>query len=389
MVITSKQSSSRATFRQNIDLLKKRLLKHTIRVKNFFKITLRNFQKNVSYFVINLVGLGLSIACCIVGYLNYKYSSDYDRNHENHERIYKIHSYKSVQDEKMPYGIAPFALEAQIKDRYPNVSHVSKYATQGLIFKKDLKVFDQYVAFAEDDFLDMFSFPLKYGDKETYKEPSNIMIAEEVAEAYFGDQDPTEETLKVINENGDEFPMIVGAVFEKIPRNSSLTFRVLMHLDNIEKITARDPNSWERFISATWIMTANALQDLNENFVAVQNEARNDFQISEYYFVTLSNLGQHVISGLLRSNWLNQPPVTAAIVVPAIMASLMLLIACFNFTNTSIAISSKRLKEIGIRKVMGSNRRQLIFQFMGGKFHTCFFSHATRPADCIPTRARL
>ncbi len=343
-------------------------------LRNFFKITFRNFRKNRSYVFINLIGLGLSIACCIVGYLNFKYSSDYDKNHVNHERIYKVHSYKTVQGQKMPYGIAPMPLGAQIKDRYSEISHVSRYATDGLIFKKDLKVFDQYIAFAEDDFLEMFTFPIKYGSKDAFFDRSNVLITEQVASVYFGDEDPVGETLIVINGDGEEFPMTVGAVFEKIPTNSSLTFRVLTHLDNLERITTRPTNDWSRFVAATWIMTktdefpGEVLDDLNENYIEVQNQARNDYQLSDYYFVQLTGLGQHVLSRLLRSNWLNEPPPTPAVIVPFIMAGLMLLIACFNFTNTSIAISSKRLKEIGIRKVMGSNRKQLIFQFMGENF---------------------
>ncbi len=337
-------------------------------LRNFFKITFRNFAKNKSYVVINLIGLGLSLACCIVGYLNYKYAADFDSNHANNERIYKVHGFKDVQNRQVQIGITPLPLGDQIKDRFTGISHTSRYASSGLVLKKELKVFDQNIGFAEEDFLEMFSLPLKYGSGEALKDQTKILLSAETSESYFGEADPTNEIINIITPAGDQIPMIVGGVFERIPRNSSIRFSGLTHFDNYLKVEGLEPNDWSDFIAGTFVMTdgqypENLLNDINSNFVQIQNEARQDFMIAKYYLVDLSSLGNHVTD--MPYNWLNSPPPPPAIVVPFIMASLMLLIACFNFTNTSIAISSKRLKEIGIRKVMGSNRKQLIAQFMG------------------------
>ena len=94
--------------------------------RNFLKITLRNFSRNKAYVLINLIGLGLSLACCIVGYLNWKFGSDYDKNHVNHKRIYKVHSYKLIQGEQVPYGITPIALGEQIRDQIPGITHTTR-----------------------------------------------------------------------------------------------------------------------------------------------------------------------------------------------------------------------------------------------------------------------
>lgn len=337
-------------------------------LRNFFKITFRNFRRNKSYVFINLIGLGLSLACCIVGYLNYKYASDFDKNHANHEKIYKIHAYKDVQNRQVQIGITPMPLGDQLKDKYPGITHTTRYASNGLVLKKELKVFNQNIGFAEDDFLDMFSMPLKYGSGEALKDPTKILLSSQTAESYFGETDPTNEIINIITSDGEQMPMIVGGVFEKIPRNSSIRFSGLTHFDNYLKISEREPADWSNFIAGTFVMTdgsypENLLKDINSNFIQIQNESRDDFKISEYYLIGLTNLAAHVTD--MPYNWLNQPPPPPAVLVPFIMAALMLLIACFNFTNTSIAISSKRLKEIGIRKVMGSNRGQLIAQFMG------------------------
>ncbi len=335
---------------------------------NFFKITFRNFRKNKSYVFINLIGLGLSLACCIVGYLNWKFAADYDKNHANHESIYKIQMNKDVQGRNVPYGITPLPLGEQIKDKIAGVSHYSRYVSDGLVLKKDLKVFNQGIGFVDDDFFDMFTFPFRYGNKEAIQDRSSIILTARSSEVYFGDADPVGEILLMIDEEGKQYPMTVGGVIEDIPMNSSIRFRAITHFDNYLKVREIEASDWRRFVNATFVMTEgsypqNLLNDVNSNYIAIQNEARDDFKISSYYVQQLTGLGKHAQN--IRSNWLSEPPPPPAVTVPFIMAILMLLIACFNFTNTSIAISSKRLKEIGIRKVMGSDRRQLIFQFLG------------------------
>ncbi len=346
--------------------------------KNFFKITFRNFRKNKSYVFINLIGLGLSLACCIVGYLNWKFAADYDKNHVNHERIYKIQINKEVQDRNVPYGITPLALGAVIQDKVTGVTHTSRYIETGLVLKKELKVFNQGIAFAEDDFLEMFTFPLKYGNESAFFDRSKIILSNYTSNTYFGeDVDPTGEIITIITEEGKQYPLTVGGVFEQIPQNSSVRFGALTHFDNYIRIREVENNDWKQFVAATFVMTdsgfpQNLIEDMNTNYVEVQNKARDDFKIGNYYAVQLTNLGS--VAESIRANWLSEPPPPPAVVVPMIMAFLMLLIACFNFTNTSIAISSKRLKEIGIRKVMGSDRKQLIFQFLGENLILSFLS---------------
>lgn len=347
-------------------------------LRNFFKITTRNFLKNKSYVLINLLGLGLSLACCIVGYLNYQYTSDFDKNHLNHEKIFKIHAYKEVQNDAVQIGITPLPLGDQIKDRYSGISNTARFASSGLVIKKELKVFNQNIGFAEPNFLEMFTLPLKYGSAMALSDPSKIILSSTVSESYFGTDDPTGETIYLITSEGEQMLMTVGGVFEKIPQNSSIRFSGLTHFDNYFKVRNKETNDWSEFIAATFVLTENGqlpeslLDDLNQNYVAVQNQARPDFKFSEYYAVRLSELAQHVTD--MPYNWLNEPPPPPAVTVPFIMAGLMLLIACFNFTNTSIAISSKRLKEIGIRKVMGGSRKQLIAQFMGENMLLSFMS---------------
>ncbi len=336
---------------------------------NFLKSTFRNLLKNKAYVLINIIGLGLSLACCIVGYLNYQFASNFDKNHVNHSRIYKIQVNKVVQNEDFPYGITPLAVGHAIKGEFTGVSHYSRYTSNGLVLKKDLNIFHKRIGFAEDDFFEMFTFSFKYGSKESFLDMGKIILTEETAEVYFGDKDPTGEIITIIGEEGKQYPMIVGGVIENIPLNSSIRFHAITHFENYLKVQETDNNNWKWFLAATFFMTESSefpdhvTPILNEKYVGIQNEARDDWKVGNYFLERLTTLGKN--SQEMWGNWLSTPPPPPAVTVPFIMAVLMLLIACFNFTNTSIAISSKRLKEIGIRKVMGSNRQQLIAQFMG------------------------
>ncbi|MEP1034214.1 FtsX-like permease family protein [Ekhidna sp.] len=342
---------------------------------NFFKITLRNFSRNKIYVFINIIGLGFSLACCIVAYLNWKFESNYDTNHENHARIYKVHSYKSVQGEKVPYGITPIALGEQIRDQIPGITHYSRYEASTYVIKKENNVLEQYIGFGEDDYFEMFTFPFKYGSKDVLLDKSKIILTEAMSKVYFGEGDPRGEILTLIDSNGKEFPLIVGGVLEDIPLNSSMTFKAITHYDNYLRITGFENDDWRYFNAATFVMTdgqypQSLIDFANNNSIDIQNKARENFQVAGYYVEPLTTLARK--SEKIRSNWLNEAPPISAIIGPAIMAIQLLLIACFNFTNTSIAVSSRRLKEIGIRKVMGSQRKQLIFQFMMENLVLCF-----------------
>lgn len=349
-------------------------------LKTFFKTTFRNLWKNKSYVIINILGLSLSLACCIVAYLNYNFAADYDGNHINQNRIYKIQASKSVQGQEVPYGITPLPMGVRLADQLSEVEYSTRFTQGGMIFKKENNVLDEGIGFGDEHFFDIFTFNFKYGTREAFNDPGQIILSLETSEKLFGQTDPTGEMVTLIKEDGSQLTKLVGGVLEKIPMNSSIHFSGLLPFEEYFNLYGVERNDWTRFIAATFILTSshqypeNVIKVLNDQFISIQNEARDDWKISTFTLESLKTLG---INGEdIRSNWLYRAPPKPAIIVPFIMAILMLMIACFNFTNTSIAISSKRLKEIGIRKVMGSNRGQLIFQFLGENIVLTFISLA-------------
>ncbi len=346
-------------------------------LKNFLKLTLRNLLKNKVYVIINIIGMGLALSCCIVAYLNYDFAQKFDRNHENVESLYKIHVNKEVQDELVPYGITPLPLGHSIKEEFPSIKKVSRYATGDLIIKKNDNVLKRDFAYVDKDYLDMFTYPLKYGSAESLMKNGEVIISAKLAETYFGNKNPVGELLSLIEGDKPAQSFIVGGVLEEVPLNTSMQFDGLMSFDNYLKFYNAENTNWSWFIAGTFIMVDNAdmlpeIEKHLQKYVPIQNEARNDWIIHDYHLSPMTELGK--IGRDLRSHWMWAAPHPASVIAPPIMAFLMLLIACFNFTNTSIAISSKRLKEIGIRKVMGSNRNQLISQFLGENLILCLLA---------------
>ena len=162
----------------------------------------------------------------------------------------------------------------------------------------------------------------------------------------------------------------VAGVFEKPPQNTSFYYsQSYVNYENTVDIVGWDKDDWAQFINT--FVTVDDPADVPvvegqlQRYVEIQNRAKEDYKVSEYYRDPLAGLAVRAESEGIWNHWLAQSLPTAAAMAPGIMAILILLIACFNFTNTSIAIANRRIKEIGIRKVMGSNRKQLIAQFMG------------------------
>ena len=347
-------------------------------IRNFLKLTFRNLQKNRTYVIINIIGMGLSLACCIVAYLNYDFAVSFDRNHEHINKIYKVHSNKEVQGDKIPHGITPIALAPSIEGESSAIKMLSRYANGGLIMQKGDNVLMKNFGFVDDDYLKMFSYPLKYGTAESLNEKGNVILSEKTASLYFDEENPVGKMIKLRNDDGKEDKSyMVSGILADIPQNTSMQFDGLLSFENYLTIYDTENVNWKWSVAGTFVYVENesnlpSISGLLQKYVSIQNTARPDWLISDFELIPLTTLGK--VARDIRSNWMWSAPHPASVIAPPVMALLLLLIACFNFTNTSIAISSKRLKEIGVRKVMGSNRNQLIAQFMGENLVLCIVS---------------
>ncbi|MFY0652254.1 MAG: ABC transporter permease [Cyclobacteriaceae bacterium] len=348
-------------------------------LNNFLKIAFRNLMQNRVYVSINILGLGLALACCIVAYLNSKYNWDFDKNHTELEHVYKIHSLEDNQGDLTEFGRVPMPLATAIVNDFPMVDRVFRYeehvfTVRDVKLGKD-KVFDTRVCYADVGFLESFTFPLIKGDAMAYTRINEAVVTEEYAQKFYGDGDPIGRVITVFDDTGMSFNFIISAVVEEAPQNSSIHFDVLVNFENRFRMYDNDVrNNWGAFAQNTFLYfedtkRAEDFAPMLDQYIEVQQAARPDFLVSSFMLRTME--GHAHVSREIRGIGLRDAMPTAAVITPQIMALLILLVACFNFTNTAIANSNRRLKEIGVRKVLGGNRKQLIQQFMAENLTVC------------------
>ncbi len=337
--------------------------------KNYLKITLRNLAKNKLFVLINVIGLGIAISCCIVAYLNWDYNAQFDSYYEGSEDVYRVNFVRITNGYPIKNGSCPMPLGAEIASGFPQVSEVARYVPISGDLKVNNEVFRTDMRAVDPSFFDLFTFQMQSGTVLQASEQQSIVISQRLQEQHFPQgQDPIGQTLTYIV--GDQqLQYQVTGVFTNPPKNSSFGADAYINFDNGSEVQDWEPDDWANF-NSTFIRVPNAadvpqVEKQLASFVAIQNEAKDDYKVDSYYLDPFVGMAVRSEREDIWNHWFRQSLPSAAAVSPGIMAFLILLIACFNFTNTSIAIANRRIKEIGIRKVLGSNRRQLIFQFLG------------------------
>ncbi|WP_258105423.1 FtsX-like permease family protein [Marinoscillum sp. MHG1-6] len=349
-------------------------------IKNYLKVALRNLLKSKVFVAINIVGLGLALACCIVAYLNSKFNWDFDKHHVNVDHIYKIHNLRESQGELREYGRIPMPMADAIKNDIAGIDKVFRFESHAFTARDVTldKVFHTSVSYADPGFLESFTFPLIEGDPSAYHKLEQAVVTRDYARKFYGDESPVGKVLTVFDDTGMSFNFVIGGVVQRAPQNTSVHFEVLLSFENrFRMYDDQVKGNWAALAQNTFLYfkdpaKAKDVEPLLDKYLSVQNEARPDFLIAKYKLSPMNNHA-HISRDIRWDNLQNAMP-KAAILTPQIMAILILLVACFNFTNTAIATSNRRLKEIGIRKVMGGSRRQLILQFMAENLTVCFLA---------------
>lgn len=352
-------------------------------IKNYLKITFRSLWKSKVFVLINIIGMGLAIACSIVAYLNYDFNASFDKNQVDIQNVYRIDGYRTLREREQAYGMSPAPIGAAIRENIGDVDEIMRYMPSGGNFKIGDELFNENFTFVDTNFFSFFTFNIISGDPSALKDKSSILISQKVVEKYFPDGDPMGKTLTHFTDDGPRDYKVAG-VFEGQPLNSSFGgARIITNIDNYFDMNSNEEgryeDDWKNWIT-TFVKVENVdripsiEERLDANYLEIQNEARLDFKLNSFFLEPFEGMAYRAADEITYGHWLwsSMPP--PAVTVPVIMAVLILLIACFNFTNTSMAIASKRLKEIGLRKVMGGVKSQLVIQFLLENLVLCFLS---------------
>ena len=345
--------------------------------RNYLLVTFRNLLKNRVFTLINILGLGIALSVCIVAFFNHMFNYEFDRSHLNFDQIYRVNTFRDMEGREQEYGIVPATLGLEVKKDIPGIGKAARLMRTGSPVKKGLDIFQTQVSYIDPEFLDIFTFPILSGDKKSIENQANVLVSRTMAERLFGKEYPIGKTISIINDRNKEFTYTIGAVFADLPLNSSFRIDVLSHYDNFKLMWEWNDADWKNMTTVLFIQVPDkssltSITQSLKNYIPVQNRARQDFKVTRFSLVPLKDVGSNT-----RTTWSSGlfPSLhPAALVAPPVMAIFILLIACFNFANTSIATFSKRLKEIGLRKTFGGQRKQLVTQFMIETLIICFLA---------------
>ena len=335
--------------------------------KNIMKIILRNLWRYKSYTLINIIGMAIGIAAIVWGYQTYKYALSFDNFHKDRDNVYRALTYK--KDAEGIKGIVPMAAILQAPGDFSGIKEFVRWDSRGASIKYDKSdAFGEQVHFTDQAFFELFNFPLIAGT-DNITDRSAIVITEKIAKKYFGEQSAVGKTLILYAGETYAMPLTVTGVLKDVPANSTLRFGFITQFDNQLKFDGSkiESDDWKWFIDAAFFRipdAANAMRLEKEmnRYLAVQNKAREDWKVSAFKFVSLRKAA--TFSDAIGSNSLYERPEDSATFGPFVLAFLIFLSACLNFSNTTVARANRRLKEIGMRKVMGSTHGQLIRQLL-------------------------
>ncbi len=344
-------------------------------LNNYLKIALRHLRRNGRYMIINVLGLGVALAFCILAFLQTRFAYSFDEWHRDKDRIFRVEVYKATNH--ILHGTCPATLTEVAPAQIPGVAAATRIDSRGLTIKEGANVFNEQVHFVDSNFLEVFDFPLLAGQARL-NDPGALLVSENMAKKYFGQENAVGRQLLLYADEPEAKLLTISGVVKNCPKNSSIQFDFLTQLGN--QTQGGKPvlyDSWKWFVDAAFLRLKNpedapAVEAALQAYRAPQNQANTDWPVERYRLEALPELALHA-KDIRWNNLLNGSP-PAAIWGNIMLAVMLLLTASLNFANTTIAVGNRRLREMGVRKVMGGTRGQLMRQLLSEALLVCLIA---------------
>lgn len=352
-------------------------------LRNYLTIAWRSFKKHKLYAFINLFGLAVGLAFCLLIYLFVQHELSFDRFHANADNIYRLHVVEYLSsgaqdnpswlgtkpnDQVAKHPYLPIPMGPTLKENFPEIHQYCRFSDDSGIVKYENKVFEESVQFVDANFFELFSFQLLSGKPASVLDSKDkVVISESMAKKYFGSQNPVGKVLE-IDSYGEKANYTVAGVAEDSPSNSSVVFNILMRTET-QPYYERNMGRWGSFNTPVFIELAENtnLADLNEK-LQIFKEDRLKGSLEWAIGARKLNENDKVMDLALVSmpaihldnevSWTGTGSRLNIFILSGI-ALLILLIACLNYISLALTSASGRMLEVGIRKVLGSTRTQL------------------------------
>jgi putative ABC transport system permease protein len=333
-------------------------------LKSFFKIALRYLWRKKTYSLLNFACLTFGLTCAIITVLYILNVFSYDKFHKNYNRLFAVDAYVTYfNGDRFPKQYLSASLPEMLKVQAPEIEDLTRIAEREFLFINGDKTFAEKGIYADSNFFSLFSFPLlKTGRVEVLSDLNSIVISEHMAVKFFESTDCAGKTL-VLKDGGRNEAFNIAGVFKDVPRQSVMQFDFVIPFSKFLK-----ENSWALESGATANMTWALLKnnvDKNELENKIKNLIKNEESTlnQELFLFPLKEQILYSYAGGKRV-WKEMQN----IVIIGTIGFAILLIACFNFINLAIALNFRRYREAGIRKVAGSGKPAIVFQYLGETF---------------------
>jgi ABC-type antimicrobial peptide transport system permease subunit len=326
--------------------------------KTYLKIAWRNIWRNKGFSITNLSGLTIGMTCTILILLWVHDELNWDKFHSNHKNIYQVLVNRNFNGEITTDKSAPFPLAAAIKSNFPEIKHstVDDYGSDNVL-KYNETIIKRRGITATPDYAKLFQWKFVKGNAATALiNPENIVLTQSTAKALFGEEEPVGKIIRVNNNTN----RTVSAVLQDPPSNSTIQFNMIVPFDASSDFVKQASTDWVNCFTETFVevQPGTDITALNKKISTLAN-SRGEGKDFVYFLHPMDKW--RLYSDF--ENGINTGGMIAYVKLFTIIAIIILLIACVNFMNLSTAKSEKRAKEVGIRKTLGSERRQLLLQF--------------------------
>ncbi len=338
----------------------------TIMVESYFKIAYRNLLKNPLSTVINLLGLTIAVAYGIRAYAHIQWLHKVDQFHENKKEVFLATHFSDREGNMKQYGNVPIPMAQSLVHDVSGVERASRVQSDHIVAKRGDKVFYETIRYVDPSYLEMLTFPMKWGAARCLYDQNSIVISEDMALKYFGSDDPVGENILLIFGPDRKKTFVVGAVAAPFPSASTMHFDFLIPFENLRWTRPEFAfNDWTQLIAGTLVQTSGqvemaAIRDVLRGYAQTYNDNQRDEQIAHFQLESIDQAYWKKIEDKFSISYLIEGP----IVILSTVAMFLLILSSLNYTNIAIFTATKRLKEIGLRKAIGAGRRMIISQFL-------------------------